>query len=190
MKPKLTDSPFVQEFEYGASSKGYWTYESMVLQLEDCVDVLKMLYPEFQFLFLFDHSCGHDKAREDALNARNMNTMFGGSVPKMHDTVLREANGYLGLFEHDKKLHVGDTQRMVFAASDVGPFWLTDVQREATKFDIELPKTVEERYTMKQLRDKLTEKDVDITGVRVAERMSTVACLLVRKKERRISSRV
>jgi len=39
----------------------------MVLQLEDCVDALKTMYPKFDFLFLFDHSCGHDKQRPDGL---------------------------------------------------------------------------------------------------------------------------
>jgi len=43
----------------------------MVLQLEDCVDVLKYLYPQYDFLLLFDHSCSHDKQREDGLNVEN-----------------------------------------------------------------------------------------------------------------------
>ena len=62
-KGALTKNPFVIEFEYGASNEGYWNYEYMVLQLEDCVDVLKCLYPQYDFLLLFDHSCGHDKQR-------------------------------------------------------------------------------------------------------------------------------
>jgi hypothetical protein len=52
--------PFVVEFEYGASVEGYWTCDSMALQLEDCANLVATLYPECQFLFLFDHSCGHD----------------------------------------------------------------------------------------------------------------------------------
>jgi hypothetical protein len=32
---------------------------------------------EYHFLFLFDHSCGHDRARHDALNVNNMNTGYG-----------------------------------------------------------------------------------------------------------------
>ena len=39
-KLALTSSPFVLEFEYGANAEGYWVYEHMVLQLEDCVDCL------------------------------------------------------------------------------------------------------------------------------------------------------
>jgi len=41
LKLGLTSTPFVREFEYGAKTKGYWSYQHMVLQLEDCVDVLK-----------------------------------------------------------------------------------------------------------------------------------------------------
>jgi hypothetical protein len=60
-KQPLTMSLFALEFEYGASAEGYWTYNSMVLQLlEDCDDVVATLYPQYQFLFLFDNSCSHD----------------------------------------------------------------------------------------------------------------------------------
>jgi hypothetical protein len=46
-------SPFVLEFEYGALAEGYWTYDSMVLQLDDCADVVKTLYPhQYDLLFL------------------------------------------------------------------------------------------------------------------------------------------
>jgi hypothetical protein len=45
LKQALNMSPFVLEFEYGTSAEGYWTsYESMVLQLEDCTDVVKTIY--------------------------------------------------------------------------------------------------------------------------------------------------
>jgi len=60
-KPALTKSPFIREFEYGSSGEGYWTYQHMVLQLEDCVDVLKAIFLMYAFLFLFDHSCRHEK---------------------------------------------------------------------------------------------------------------------------------
>ena len=36
--PKLTKSPFIVTFQYGASAEGYWVYERMILQLEDCID--------------------------------------------------------------------------------------------------------------------------------------------------------
>jgi hypothetical protein len=50
LKQPLTTSPFYLKFEYGASFEGYWTYEAMVLQLEDCANVVKTRYPQYNFL--------------------------------------------------------------------------------------------------------------------------------------------
>jgi hypothetical protein len=88
-KKPLTCSPFVCTFEYGADSDGYWNYNHMVLQLEDCVDVLKHLYPEYDYLFLFDHSSGHDKQREDGLNVKMMTKSFDGTQRKMRNTLIK-----------------------------------------------------------------------------------------------------
>ncbi|KAI2490891.1 hypothetical protein MHU86_23687 [Fragilaria crotonensis] len=107
----------------------------MVLQLEDCVDVLNVKYPqEYDFLFLFDHSCGHDRQREDGLNVEKMSKTYGGRAQrKMRETMIKQSQGYLG--PHSPKLQVGDTQSMVFNAMDSGPFWMTAVQREETRHD-------------------------------------------------------
>ena len=60
-KNDLQSSPFVRKFQYGANAEGYWSYEDMILQLEDCIDVLHALFGnEYNFLFPFDHSNGHD----------------------------------------------------------------------------------------------------------------------------------
>jgi len=77
-KKDLPSSPFKIKFEYGTTNKGYWSHDHMVLQLDDCVDCLKCLYPEFEYLFLSNHSCGHDRQREDGLNVENMSKAFGG----------------------------------------------------------------------------------------------------------------
>ncbi len=124
LKKDLKHSPFVVEFKYGANNEGYWSYEHMVLQLEDCVDCLQVLAPQFDYLFLFDHSCGHDKQWEDGLNMENMTKSFGGKQAHLHDTLIKECNGYLGLFP--KILRPGDVQSMVFKESDIGPFWLSE----------------------------------------------------------------
>jgi hypothetical protein len=92
--------PFVHYFEYGANGKGYWVYEHMVLHLEDCTDCLTVLYPEYGFLFLLDHSCGHDRQREDSLNVEQMNKTFGDNQPKMRETKIQEAKGYLSPYLH------------------------------------------------------------------------------------------
>jgi len=55
-KKPLTSDPFVRYFEYGTDLEGYWNYQHMVLQVEDCCDVITNLYPQYDFLFLVDHS--------------------------------------------------------------------------------------------------------------------------------------
>jgi hypothetical protein len=44
-KDPLDNSPFVLQFEYEANNQGYWKYDHMVLQMEDCIDVVKNLWP-------------------------------------------------------------------------------------------------------------------------------------------------
>jgi hypothetical protein len=161
-KHPLTSSPFILEFEYGASAEGYWTYDSMVLQLEDCADVVTTLYPHYQFLFLFDHSCGHDRAREDALNVNNMNTGYGGKQTRMHDTVITHEKGYLGPFA--RQLQVGDTQSMVWKEGDTGPYWMTEAEREQNRKDIYGTNTRRRNYTKEVLIGKLAEKGIEAKG--------------------------
>ena len=67
-KAKLTISPFTKMLDIGANHGGYWDFDHMCLQFEDVVDVLKELFPHFDFLFLFDHSNGHDMLRPDGLS--------------------------------------------------------------------------------------------------------------------------
>jgi len=95
-KKDLLKSPFIKEFEYGASNEGYWCYDHMVLHFEDVVDCLITLYPQYDYLFLFDHSCGHDKQREDGLNVQKMSKLYGGKQPIMRNTVLTKEEGFLG----------------------------------------------------------------------------------------------
>ena len=47
LKQELKDSPFSRKLEYGSSKDGYWSYEDMVMQLEDCVDVLERVHSTF-----------------------------------------------------------------------------------------------------------------------------------------------
>ena len=62
-KMPLTESPFVHKFEFGGG-KGYWTGNHMILQVEDCIDCLRVLFTDqYDFAFLFDHSSGHAKKR-------------------------------------------------------------------------------------------------------------------------------
>ncbi|MFN9981785.1 MAG: hypothetical protein ACK53Y_17805, partial [bacterium] len=34
-----------------ASKEGYWCYEHMILQLKDCLDILKTLHPQYDYLY-------------------------------------------------------------------------------------------------------------------------------------------
>ena len=57
----LPVSPFIRWFDYGQNNEGYWNYDHTVLQFEDVIDVLKVLYEDkFEYVFYFDHSSGHD----------------------------------------------------------------------------------------------------------------------------------
>ena len=54
----LTESPFIHAFEFGGD-KGYWTGNHMILQVEDCIDCLRVLFADqYDYTFLFDHSSG------------------------------------------------------------------------------------------------------------------------------------
>ena len=119
-KNDLTDNPFVRWLEYGASKDGYWDYNHMAIQLDDCLDVLEALHPDFDVIFLLDHSNGHDLIRPDGLNANKIRKYFGGKQPKMIDTNIKDET-YLGPF--DRTIQVGDIQTMSFSITDDGPFY-------------------------------------------------------------------
>jgi hypothetical protein len=136
-KPVLTRSPFVQTFDYGNNNDGYWTYDCMVMQMEDCIDCLQILYPSFDICFLFDYSSGHDWLQPDGLNSNRINKNFGGKQPIMWSSVIKTKE-YLGPFHSDQyKLQVSDTQSMTFTHDNPGPFYLLPADRDKRKYDVE-----------------------------------------------------
>jgi hypothetical protein len=165
-KTALTSSPFIIEFSYGVQEQGYWNYEHMVIQLEDCMDCLIALYPEFDYLFLFDHSCGHDKQREDGLNVERMLKGYGGKQAVLHDTIIRQEQGYLGTYP--RRLKPGDIQKMIFQDGDEGPFWMQEMERQQKKYDIVKSGTRKRKLTKAELLDRLKEKGI-VTKGRVAD---------------------
>ncbi|KAI2513790.1 hypothetical protein MHU86_573 [Fragilaria crotonensis] len=138
LKPQLSagKSPFLTYFDYGENKEGYWDYNHMVLQFEDVVDCLKVMHPNYHFVFLFDHSSGHAKQRPDGLNASRMNKSFGGKSPAMHPTVIDRESGFLG--PYPRILEPGHTQRLTFTETDVGPFWMTPNERISNRLDQDL----------------------------------------------------
>jgi hypothetical protein len=79
-KPELTESPFVKYLYIKANNEGFWNSYHMSLQFEDVVDCLLVLYPEFEFVFIFDHSQGHARKRHCALNALQMSQTRGDAT--------------------------------------------------------------------------------------------------------------
>jgi hypothetical protein len=164
-KKPLKSSPFVVEFEYGINTEGYWTYDHMVLQMEDCADVVTVLYPEYDYIFLFDHSCGHDRKRPDGLCSNSVRKEYGGKQPKMRETKI-ESNEYLGPFRHELTVQVGTIQRMHFVASDIGPYWLTTEERELNRTDRPTGKKIKRFRNKRDLQKDLEAKGVTAKGAK------------------------
>ena len=139
LKSALTTSPFICLFEFGGRN-GYWTGNHMILQMEDCIDCLKVILDErYEFAFLFDHSSGHAKKRSGGLDVKSMNKGFGGEL--LRDSKIEEHDGYIGPF-HDPlnpcMIAVGQEQTFVYSSpKDIanGPFYLTDGERETKRND-------------------------------------------------------
>ena len=153
-KAPLVTTPFVRELEYGNSHNGYWVYENMVLQLEDCVDVLKITNPEFDFLFLFDYSNGHDCLQPNGLNINKISVRFGGKQPHMRSTTL--TSNLLGPFHSTStNLQVGTIQSLQFSHSDPGPCYLSPADRISFKFDRDTGRIRTKDLVKKQLIENL-----------------------------------
>ena len=133
-KAALQKSPFVCELEYGINNKGYWTYENMVLQLEDCINVLKITHPEFDFVYLFDHSNGHNRMRPNGLNINKINVRFAGKQPKMRSSKV-ETEIFGPFHTANYALQPGMIQHMQFSEVDDGPCYLLPVERMQKKND-------------------------------------------------------
>jgi hypothetical protein len=159
-KQPLSQSPFVVEFEYGANNQGYWRYDHMILQFEDCIDVVKTLWPEFDFVFLFDHSCGHDRQRPDGLTITGLNKGFGGAQPKMRNTKIGDDDIDIGDFATELTLKQGEVQSMQFLSTDPGPCWMSRAQREDTRRDRPSGKTVKTARRVADLKKDLQAKGV------------------------------
>ena len=61
----------------------------MIVQLEDCVNVLQYLYHNFEFKFIIDHLNGHDRIQSNGLSLSKINIKHGGKQPKMRSSTLQ-----------------------------------------------------------------------------------------------------
>ncbi|KAI2509788.1 hypothetical protein MHU86_4641 [Fragilaria crotonensis] len=159
-KAALTESPFVKYLYIGVNNEGYWNSYHMSLQFEDVIDCLKVLYPSFDLVFMFDHSQGHARKREHSLSAQHMSKSYGGTQARMRDTIILANEGFLG--PNVPLLGVADTQCLIFKASDSGPWYLTPDQREAQRHDRLTGKVKVVERSKKVLLDALNEKGVTL----------------------------
>jgi hypothetical protein len=60
----------------------------MALQFKDCVDVIQALFPGYNSVWTFDHSCGHDQGHPDGLVVGNMQTLWGGKQSHIRDSII------------------------------------------------------------------------------------------------------
>ncbi|KAI2509347.1 hypothetical protein MHU86_5100 [Fragilaria crotonensis] len=165
-------SPFLLFFEYGENREGYWNYNNMVIQFEDAVDVLRVMHPQYDFIFLFDHSSGHAKQRPDGLNHLRMNRSYGGKATHMRTTLIEQEEGYLGSFP--RTLEPGDTQSLVFSESDSGPFWLSDSQRDECRRDKRYGTFNNVKLTNTEMKEELGKKGIaeeDATSQRTTRQL-------------------
>jgi hypothetical protein len=144
----------------------------MILQFEDCIDVVRTLWHEFEYVFLFDHACGgHDRQQPDDLTTTGLNKAFGGAQPKMRLTKIEEDDvNNIGINATVLTLKLDDVQSMQFFPPDVSPCWMPPTQQEATRKDCPSRK-------MKRTQRKVAnlKKDLQAKGV-LEKRVTRKSC--------------
>ena len=159
-KKPLTTTPFVRKLEYGNTNEGYWSYECMILQLEDIIDILQHQFPEFDFVFLFDHSNGHDRLQPIGLNLNKISIRFGGKQPIMRESKLNDDELFGPYHSPSDPLQPGMTQSMQFQSTDIGPCYLSIDERVKQQYDINSGE-IKERFRSKdELKLSLTQAGI------------------------------
>jgi hypothetical protein len=119
------------------ANDGYWDNDKFMAQVQDIMDCVHVMYPDYQVVIEVDWSSGHAKKSEGALNANEMNMNHGGKQPEMrlgkgsivtahclgpHSAVLRNESP-TGSTPMDCKLRMGQVQHFVFQQGDPPPFY-------------------------------------------------------------------
>ena len=97
-----------------------------------------------------------------------MSKGYGGAQKKLHDTIIKQKDGYLG--PHSPVLNVGNVQLMYFKPKDTGPFWMNETEREAKRIDqvVEVAAAKMWQFTKEELVNKLREKGITAKGKKAA----------------------
>ena len=159
-KCDIKDDPALRYFEAGVNKDGYWTNSHVKIQIEDLTDCLRVLFPTFDFTFLFDQSSGHCKVRVDGLIVSNMNVSYGGCAANMRDTLIKD----VGIYNHS--INIGDTQKMTFREEDYGPFWMDILEANNSKNDITTPEVITKERNKIELLKELRISGADTTSRR------------------------
>ena len=104
-------------------------------------------------MYLFDHSCGHDRKPVGALDAKALNVGYGGSQAIMDPSLINGFNGYLG--QNPRLVDPGDTQHFSFQEEDEGPYYLSDTERQQEKYDMPTGRLLSKNKTKKELATEL-----------------------------------
>jgi hypothetical protein len=164
----LQKNPFVTEFEYGVGGQGYWDYNHMVRQMEDCIDVLHVLHgvDKYNYQFLYDHAPDHDKQRFDGLSVTRMTKYFRGAQAKRRDTVITMEQ-QLGTYPRSQELgqrFLGETQSMQYKPFNRGPYYLSEEDRIRQHHDRPTGKVLTKNKTKEMLLDNLKEWGINVSG--------------------------
>ena len=159
------------EYGHGATKQGYWTYDHMACQMEDCIDVLTVAFKnKFDYCLLLDHSQGHDRKKPDGLNADKMAKAHSAAQVRMRDTDKLTADN-IGPYQYGDpcQLKVGDVQRLwwdeSFVGPNDGPIFLTPEQRIAQRNDRDLNESGSKNKTCKELIEELQAKGLQPRGL-------------------------
>jgi hypothetical protein len=136
----LIESPLVRTFDYGGS-KGYWTGNHIIQQVDDVTDCLKTtLGSGFEYYYMFDHSSGHAKKCENGLDVKKMNVSWGGQSV-VRNSIIEKKEGYVGQYydpQIEGMIKIGCEQTLTYTSETdlkLGPFHLNKKGREAMRFD-------------------------------------------------------
>jgi hypothetical protein len=130
----------------------------MVPQFEDCIDIVNTLWPEFDCVFLFDHSCGHDRQRPDGLTVTGLKKGLGGAQPRMRDTRIGEDDSDIGLHATELTFRAGMVQSMQFAPTNDGPCWMNPAEREDARNDFSVRKNNKECTESRRTEERFASK--------------------------------
>ena len=107
---------------------------------------------------LTDRSSGHERKRENGLDAKAMGKYWGGKGYKMRKTIVPETGPFPSTY------HVGQEQSLQFSEDDDGPFYLKPRKRRNTKHPIVTEKVITRSKTKPELLSELRDAGFAIKG--------------------------